>query len=109
MIVIIRQTLPQPLAVKGHQVRKQATSWADAAGVDPQTICDAATWKTSSTFARHYQLDLQHGQRSYFGKRILQLSASSSAETSVKHTLATRTARGGGNSNYRIPKLTKKN
>ena len=103
MIVIIRQTLPQPLAVKGHQVSKQATSWADAAGVDPQTICDAATWKTTSTLARRYQLDLQHGQKISLCKRVLQLSASSSADTSVKHSIATQPARGGGNTNYRIP------
>lgn len=30
-----RRSLALPLNVKGHQVRKQATSWADAAKVDP--------------------------------------------------------------------------
>ena len=42
-----REGLEPPGGVKGHQVSKQATSWADLAGVDPATICQAATWRTS--------------------------------------------------------------
>ena len=103
-----RHSKAQPLGVKGHQVRKQATSWADAAGVDPQTICDAATWKTPHTFARHYQLDLQHGKRASFGKQVLRLSVSSAAEHTVASSLGRPTSTAGGSANtdrYRIPKL----
>ena len=40
-----RKNLPPPRGVQGRQVRSQAASWAEAAGVDPQKISDAATWK----------------------------------------------------------------
>ena len=50
--------LPIPQGIKDHQTRKLATSWADLAGVDPQQICDAATWSSTCTFSRHYRLDL---------------------------------------------------
>ena len=63
-----------PEGVKGHQVRKQVTSWADMAGVEPQKICDAATWRSESVFARHYMLDLLHGAHSDFGRQNLWLS-----------------------------------
>ena len=68
----------QPRNVKGHQVRKLATSWATLAQVDPQAICDAATWQSSCSFARHYKLDLAHSARSMFGRSVLQAAASSS-------------------------------
>ena len=74
-------------SVKGHQVRKQATSWADLAGVTPVDICRAATWKSSSTFARHYRLQLLHDADSDLGRRVVQLSASSSAERAVQRRL----------------------
>ena len=44
-----RQGLAPPGSVKGHEVRKMATSWADLSGVDPQAICDAATCLPGST------------------------------------------------------------
>ena len=68
--------LPVPLGVKGHQTRKQATSIADLAGVDPQAICDAATWASRCTFARHYRLDLVAQVRSRFGRTVLQVAGS---------------------------------
>jgi len=79
--------LPPPQGVKGHQVRSQAASWAEAAGVDPQKICDAATWRTGNMFAKHYRLDLHHAGRSEFGRRVLALSASSTAASSVRRNL----------------------
>ena len=84
-----RRNLPPPQGVKGHQVRSQAASWAEAAGVDPQKICDAATWKTDCTFAKHYRLDLVHARRSEFGRQILRQSASRSATASRRRTLNT--------------------
>ena len=84
----------QPLQAKpkGHQVRKQSTSWADMAGVDPQKICDAAIWKSNSVFARHYKLDLLHQSRAELGRRVLQLSASRSAEVALRRHLGTPAA-----------------
>ena len=38
--------------------RKQLVSIAQMAGVDPNRICDAATWASSSTFAKYYRLNL---------------------------------------------------
>ena len=73
--------------VKGHQVRKQSTSWADLAGVKPLDICKAATWKSDNMFARHYRLHLINDQDLDLGRRVLQLSASSSAESAVQRRL----------------------
>ena len=81
--------LPRP-SVKGHHVRKQATSWADLAGVTPVDICRAATWKSSSMFARHYRLQLLHDADSDLGRRVIQLSASSSAERATQRRLRGR-------------------
>ena len=81
--------LPLP-SVKGHQVRKQATSWADLAGVTPVDICRAATWKSTSMFARHYRLQLLHDADTDLGRRVIQLSASSSAERAVQRRLRGR-------------------
>ena len=80
--------LPLP-AVKGHQVRKQATSWAELAGVTPADICKAATWSSKSTFAQHYRLQLLHDSDTALGRRVIQLSASSSAERALQRRLGT--------------------
>ena len=102
-----KMQLDEPQGVKGHQVRKQATSWADMAGVDPQKICDAAIWKSKCMFARHYRLDLSHSVRSDFGRRILQASASSSTETLLQRHLdaAAPSSSSGLSLGFRIPKL----
>ena len=102
-----RKGLGPPLGVQGHQVQKQATSWADMAGVDPQRICDAAMWKSQSVFAKHYQLDLIHGARREFGKRVLQLAASSSAEASLRRHLGITKPASNCNllNSYKIPNL----
>ena len=109
--------LAAPEHVKGHDVRKQATSWADLAGVEPEKICEAATWqstnKLSSMFARHYRLDLLRENRSDFGRQVLRSAASSTAERSLKRGLGEpsrnppeKATRGGDT--YRIPKLSRK-
>jgi hypothetical protein len=71
------QGLPPPNKVKAHSTRAQATSWAALMGVEPQKICRAATWSSSCTFAKHYQLDLFHKASSEFGARILRSAAAS--------------------------------
>ena len=72
------QGLPSP-SVQGHDTRRQATSWAHVAGVDPGVICEAATWSSSSTFARFYRLDVLRSDLADFGRRVL----SSACATSV--------------------------
>lgn len=47
-----------PASVKCHSVRAVATSWAALRGVQLSDICDAVTWKTPSTFARFYRLNV---------------------------------------------------
>lgn len=68
-----------PEGVKGHQTRGQATSWAGLAGSDPQSICNAATWASVNTFAKHYRLNILERQRSDFGRRVLSVAGSSEA------------------------------
>ena len=92
-----RTNLPPPSGVQGHQVRKMATSWADLAMVDPQKICEAATWRSSNMFARHYRLNLLHEGRMELGTRVLALAASKPAEVALKQRLA----------GYTIPKVSK--
>ncbi len=45
-----------PASVKCHSVREVATSWGALRG--GSDICDAAKWKTPSTFARFYRLNV---------------------------------------------------
>ena len=100
--------LPPPSGVKGHQVRKQAVSYADMAGVSPQVICDSATWGSSCVFAKHYSLDLTHRKRSDFGRQILTITASTSAEASMGRNLSAVTAPPSAPNplaGFRIPKL----
>ena len=82
-----RQGLTLPGQPKGHDVRKMATSWADVAGVDPQAICDAATWKSNNMFARFYRLDVLRSNRSEVGRRVLEAAASTSAEQALQSSL----------------------
>jgi hypothetical protein len=73
-----RLDLPPP-ACSGHQVRKMATSWADLAGVDPELIKQAATWSSNNMFARHYKLDVIRSESTEFSRRVMSMSAPSSA------------------------------
>ena len=65
-----------PPGIKGHQTRKRVVSIAEMAGVDHKLICDAATWGSSSTFAKYYRLNLMAEASSDFGRRILRLAGS---------------------------------
>jgi len=75
--------LTPPSGVKGHQLRSQATSWAELAGASPQVVCNAATWASTCTFAKYYRLNVVAKQRSDFGRRVLQLAGSSAASRSA--------------------------
>ena len=72
-----------PAGVKGHQTRGQATSWAGLSGADPRTICNAATWASANTFAKHYSLNVVEKQRSDFGRRVLLVAGSSEASSNA--------------------------
>ena len=49
-----KHNLPTRKGVKGHQAHKMAVIYADMAGADPQTICAAATWSDTCTFAKFF-------------------------------------------------------
>ena len=70
-------TLPLLEGVKGHQTCKMAVTYADMVGADPQTICTATSWQSTSTFAKYYQLDTIANADVKFGRRVLMLAGSS--------------------------------
>ena len=74
---IVAHDVAAPQGIKGHQTRKQAVSIAEMAGVDPQLICQAATWASLDTFTKYYRLNLMAEARSDFGRRVLRLAGSS--------------------------------
>ena len=78
-VVYESQGLPAPQGVRAHQTRAQATSLAELAGVDPLAICRAATWASTCTFAKHYRMDVAARARSDFGRRVLTVAGSSTA------------------------------
>ena len=73
----VAHDIDAPQGIKGHQTRKQAVSIVEMTGVDPKRICDAATWASSSTFAKYYRLNLMAEARSDFGRRVLRVAGSS--------------------------------
>ena len=44
--------------VRAHSCRKQSVSWASLHAISVADICRQACWQSSSTFAKHYKLDL---------------------------------------------------
>ncbi len=53
----------QPVSsVRAHSTRAVATSLADLRGVSPSDLCRAATWSSSSVFAKHYRLNMTAGR-----------------------------------------------
>ena len=62
-----KHDLPISEGVKGNQTRKMAVTYADMAGADPQTICEAATWQNTNMFARFYRLDSVTNSDTKFG------------------------------------------
>jgi len=94
----VSQGLPVPQGIKGHQTRKQAASIAELAGAAPSTICDAATWASTCTFARFYRLNIAASASADFGRRVLQVAGASSSSTRSGSQLH------GSLTHYRIPK-----
>ncbi|XP_071996603.1 uncharacterized protein [Engystomops pustulosus] len=61
-----------PPNLKAHSTRAISASWAEKRGASLEQICRAATWASSSTFAKHYRLDLPNSQDLAFGQKVLQ-------------------------------------
>ncbi|KAG8573399.1 hypothetical protein GDO81_012391 [Engystomops pustulosus] len=61
-----------PTDLKAHSTRAMSTSWAEKRGASLEQICKAATWASSSTFIKHYRLDLPCSQDLSFGRKVLQ-------------------------------------
>jgi len=93
------QSLPVPQGIKGHQTRKQAASIAELAGASPTTICDAATWASTCTFAKFYRLNIAATASADFGRRVLQVAGASSSSSATGSRAQT-----GNLAQYRIPK-----
>ena len=47
-----------PADLRAHQVRGMAATWAQFNHTNLTDICQAATWSSGCTFAKHYQLNL---------------------------------------------------
>jgi hypothetical protein len=73
--VYCQERLDVPTGMKGQQTQK-STSITDMAGVDPQLICNAATWALRCTFAKHYRLNLAIKARSDFSRQVLPVTGS---------------------------------
>ena len=72
-----KNDLPVPEGVKSHQTCKMAVMYADMAGDDSRTICMAASWQSTCTFAKYYRLDAIVNSDAEFGRRVLTLAGSS--------------------------------
>ena len=47
-----------PVGLRAHSTRGVSASWALYKGISVQDVCMAASWSSSSTFARFYNLDV---------------------------------------------------
>ncbi|XP_072004446.1 uncharacterized protein [Engystomops pustulosus] len=61
-----------PSNLKAHSTRAMSASWAERRGASLEQICKAATWASTSTFIKHYRLDLPSSQDLSFGRKVLQ-------------------------------------
>ncbi|KAG8566962.1 hypothetical protein GDO81_013445 [Engystomops pustulosus] len=61
-----------PSSLKAHSTRAMSASWAERRGASLEQICKAATWASTSTFIKHYRLDLPSSQDLSFGRKVLQ-------------------------------------
>ena len=64
------QDLTPPGGIRAQTTRAWASSVAEK-GATPEQICRAATWSSSSTFARHYRIDQLSDQDQAFGCKVL--------------------------------------
>ncbi|XP_071991361.1 uncharacterized protein [Engystomops pustulosus] len=66
------QKSPIPAGIRAHSTRAMSTSWAERRGASLDQICRAATWSSSTTFSKHYRLDLHLSKDLSFGRKVLQ-------------------------------------
>ena len=74
---VISGKMAQPSSLSPIVTHKMVVTYADMAGADPQTICEAACWTNTCTFAKLYWLDSIANSDVEFGRRVLMLSWSS--------------------------------
>ena len=67
---------PSPQGVKAHSTRAMSTSWAEVYGASAQAICEAATWKSDSTFCKFYRLDVLSAPEHNFGEAVIKAATS---------------------------------
>ena len=60
-----------PSVPHAHQTRAVATSWADFAKCNIQEITRAAMWSSSSTFVKHYKIDIFHDHENSLSHKVL--------------------------------------
>ena len=61
-----------PKGIRAHDTRGHSASWAEFNNVIPADICAAATWSSTSVFARHYRLDVSNAHHSRHATAVLQ-------------------------------------
>ncbi|KAG8579202.1 hypothetical protein GDO81_010753 [Engystomops pustulosus] len=66
------QKIQIPSGIRAHSTRAMSTSWAERRGASLDQICRAATWSSSTTFSKHYRLDLHLSKDLSFGRKVLQ-------------------------------------
>jgi integrase len=49
---------PLPEGIKAHQTRATAATWAQFYNASLKDICETASWGSTCTFAKHYQLNI---------------------------------------------------
>ena len=64
------QQLPLP-SVKTHSTRKQSVSWANLKNISMEDICQHASWASSTTFTKHYSLQLASSIASRHAQSVL--------------------------------------
>ena len=65
-----------PVGVKAHSTRAMSTSWAEVFGASAQSICEAATWSSDSTFCKFYRLDVLSLPEHNFGEAVIKAATS---------------------------------
>ena len=60
-----------------HQTRAVASSWAELASCELSEILRTGMWASSSTFVRHYKLDILPNQQTGFSSHVLSAATSS--------------------------------
>lgn len=63
--------VPLPIQISAHSTRAMAASQAFLRGIPLHEICKAATWRTPTTFIRHYAIESRAAQAGAMGRAVL--------------------------------------